>query len=101
MSPKLESVMAYIDAIDRDLAHLSLKVASNGHAPLYAEDVADLRLLQAGLRNLLDDRATGEFPRLRRDTPRDDEEPTPPEPSRPIIERRRNRTRNGGGDDER
>jgi len=98
-----ESVAALVDAIDNGHAGLDLQVKASGHEQVYGAIVANLRALVAKLRTVLDDRGTGQFPKLerdRRETPNDPEAAKPMDelPRTPIVEYRRRRTK---GDDER
>lgn len=94
---KPRSVAAHVDAIDLGLSGLQLQLRADGHAELYDDDVANLRALVNSLKNVLDDRATGEFPRLTRDRAAR-ETPDDPEGREPtgLVERRRRRTKSDG-----
>lgn len=90
-------VASHVDAIDNAHAGLQLQVQAEGHTHIYGEALANLRSLVASLRKTLDDRATGEFPKLHRErretpgdpTPRDEDLPPIADVRRPIVEHRR------------
>lgn len=92
------SLAALADAVDQGHAHLRLLVASNGHGAIYDTALQNLRAIMAAMHNVIDNRATGQFPRIereRRETPTDPEAATPMRelPSKPVVEHRRRRTR--------
>lgn len=81
------------DLLEEELVLLSRAVLANDHAPLYAAAISDLRAILSKARQLMDDRATGEFralPRDRRETPVDTEPmPSAVSPAHAVEERRR------------
>lgn len=99
MSQRPTSVMGHVDAFDTGVAGLELQARADGLGREYVEPLADLRSLVASLRRVLDDRATGEFPRLQRERERRDT-PTDPEAQVPgkLVERRRRRGPNRDGE---